>query len=62
MISYNLCGWEIKDGELSSNFFNNLKNANEFERACCLALLTENYEQALDILDNASQNGTLKLS
>ncbi|CAF0839136.1 unnamed protein product [Brachionus calyciflorus] len=55
VIAYNLCGWEMKDGVLSQSFFTTLKTLQEFERACFLALLTDNYEQALDILDSASQ-------
>jgi hypothetical protein len=36
-----------------------LENSQQFERACCLALLTKNHEQALEILDSASKNGKL---
>ncbi len=77
MIAYNLCGWDFKDGSISSQFFSkwlqyiiiflnlnfillwsfSLENGNEFERASCLAVLTHNYEKALEILDNASKSG-----
>ena len=34
-----------------------LENRNQMERAACLAVLTNNFEQALDILENASKTG-----
>ncbi len=34
-----------------------LEMNNQFERACCLALLTQNTEQSLEILDTASKAG-----
>ena len=34
-----------------------LENNNKIERAACLACLTQNYEQALEILDTASKSG-----
>ncbi|RNA20581.1 WD repeat-containing mio [Brachionus plicatilis] len=55
VLAYNLCGWEMKEGCLSQNYFASLKKLGNYERACCLALLTDNYEQALDILESAIQ-------
>ena len=37
------------------NFLKSLENRNQFERAACLAILTNNYEQALEMLENASK-------
>ncbi len=36
---------------------NSLESSNQFERAACLAVLTDNYEQALETLDNAHNSG-----
>jgi hypothetical protein len=35
-----------------------LVDQNQFERACCLALLTNNYDKALEILEEANKEGT----
>jgi hypothetical protein len=39
---------------------NSLESSNQFERAACLAVLTDNYEQALETLDNAHNSGKIK--
>lgn len=54
-LAYFLCGWDMKSGVLSSKFYAKLEEDGQFERACCLALLTQNYEKALEILDNANK-------
>jgi len=50
---------------LSDFFFNDvnyesLESSNQYERAACLAVLTDNYEQALETLDNAHNSGKNK--
>lgn len=47
----------MKGGSLNNSFFESLKSEGNYERACCLALLTDNYEKALEILESATQIG-----
>jgi hypothetical protein len=42
-----------------NKIFSSLVEQSQFERACCLALLTQNYDKALEILENANKEGKL---
>jgi hypothetical protein len=57
-ITYSLCGWNYKDGSVSKQFFVNLENTKQYERAICLTVLLNRPDAALEeVLEKASSLG-----